>query len=123
MKWIHPVILLFGGLVLSGCTPWHTRVTPAVSGIVIDAASGKPISGATVYIEEFPKKPAVTKDDGRFSIAAIWEWQVWTATDFVGDRRPAYRLVATAKGYEDGTNNWYIGDGGPQRIKLMRAPD
>lgn len=123
MKRTHLTILLFSSLALTGCIPWHTRVTPSVSGTVVDALSGKPIPGASVHIEEFPKNTAMTKEDGRFVITAIRQWEMWTPTDFVGDRRPAYRLMATAQGFEDGSLNWYIGDGRPQTIKLKRSPD
>jgi hypothetical protein len=76
-----------------------------------------------VHIEEFPKYTAMTKEDGRFVIAAVWQWEIWTTTDFVGDRRPAYTLMATAQGFEGGSRIWYIGDGRPQTITLKRSPD
>lgn len=97
------------------------RVTPSVSGTVIDALSGKPIAGASVHIEEFPEKTAITKQDGQFFIAAIREWEVLSPPEFGGDRRPAYRLIATAQNFEDGSRIWYIGDDRPQMIKLKQS--
>lgn len=73
---------------LAGCMPWHSEVTPSVSGTVLDASSGKPIAGAFVHIEDFPEKTAFTKE-GRFVIAEIREWVVLTPPEFGGDRRPA----------------------------------
>jgi len=121
VKWIHPTIFAFGCLVLPGCIPWHMRVTPSVSGVVIDAFSGNPVAGASVHIEEFPEKTTITKQDGQFFIAAIREWEVLSPSEFSGDRRPAYRLIATAKDFEDGSRIWYIGDDRPQMIELKRS--
>ena len=51
---------------LSGCIEITTYVSPAASGTVIDAASKKPIQGATISVDGHPGLFAQTNSDGRF---------------------------------------------------------
>lgn len=103
MKWRLRAIVAPAGLAVAGCMPWPNRITPAVTGVVVDATSGSPISGASVHIEEFPERTATTNPNGEFTIKAIRKWEVLTLSDFEGDRRPAYRIVAMASGFEGGS--------------------
>jgi hypothetical protein len=51
---------------LSGCIEITTYVSPAASGTVIDAASEKPIQGATISVDNQPGLFAQTNSDGQF---------------------------------------------------------
>jgi hypothetical protein len=51
---------------LSGCIEITTYVSPSASGTVIDAASHKPIPGATVSVDEHPGLFAQTNSEGQF---------------------------------------------------------
>jgi hypothetical protein len=51
---------------LSGCIEITTYVSPAASGTVIDAASKKPIQGATISVDNQPGLFAQTNSDGQF---------------------------------------------------------
>jgi hypothetical protein len=51
---------------LSGCIEITTYVSPSASGTVIDAASQKPIAGATISVDEHPGLFAQTNSDGQF---------------------------------------------------------
>ena len=64
-NWKHAVTLAI--LVpLSGCIEVTTYVSPSASGTVIDAASQKPIPGATVSVDEHPGLFAQANSDGQF---------------------------------------------------------
>ena len=64
-KWRHTVALAFL-MSLSGCIEITTYVSPAASGTVIDAASKKPIQGATISVDNQPGLFAQTNSDGQF---------------------------------------------------------
>jgi hypothetical protein len=53
---------------LSGCIEITTYVSPSASGTVIDAASQKPIQGATISVDGFPGLFAQTNSDGQFQL-------------------------------------------------------
>jgi hypothetical protein len=57
---------------LSGCVIAHDWTGRAASGTVVDARSGKPLGGVSVYrvIGQEPKLVATTDSAGRFSVAA-----------------------------------------------------
>lgn len=57
-----PPTLMF----LSGCIEITTYISPGASGTVIDAASEKPIEGATISVDEHPGLFAQTNADGQF---------------------------------------------------------
>jgi len=54
---------------LSGCIEITTYVSPSVSGTVVDAATNKPIQGATISVDDHPGLFAQTNLDGQFSLA------------------------------------------------------
>ena len=64
-KWRHMVALPFL-ISLSGCIEITTYVSPAASGTVIDAATKKPIQGATISVGDHPGLFAQTNSDGQF---------------------------------------------------------
>ena len=64
-KWRYAVVLPF--LVsVSGCIEITTYVSPSASGTVVDAASQKPIQGATVSVDDHPGLFAQTNSEGQF---------------------------------------------------------
>jgi hypothetical protein len=66
-KWRHVVALAFL-ISLSGCIEITTYVSPAASGTVIDAATKKPIQGATISVGDHPGLFAQTNSDGQFAL-------------------------------------------------------
>jgi len=67
-RWRYTVALPFL-MSLSGCIEITTYVSPSASGTVIDAASKKPIQGATISVDDHPGLFAQTNSDGQFSLA------------------------------------------------------
>ncbi len=53
---------------LSGCIEITTYVSPSASGTVVDAATRKPIQGATISVDGQPGLFAQTNSDGQFSL-------------------------------------------------------
>jgi hypothetical protein len=66
-KWRYAMALPFI-LSLSGCIEITTYVSPSASGTVIDAASRKPIQGATISVEGQPGLFAQTNSEGQFAL-------------------------------------------------------
>ena len=64
-KWRYRVALPFI-MSLSGCIEITTYLSPSASGTVIDAASKKPIQGATISVDDHPGLFAQTNSDGQF---------------------------------------------------------
>jgi hypothetical protein len=64
-KWRHTVVLSLL-MSLSGCIEVTTYLSPGASGTVIDAASKKPIQGATISVDRQPGLFAQTNSDGQF---------------------------------------------------------
>lgn len=56
---------------LSGCIEITTYVSPSASGTVIDAASKRPIHGATISVEGHPGLFVQTNSDGQFFLAPV----------------------------------------------------
>jgi hypothetical protein len=50
----------------SGCIEITTYVSPSASGTVVDAASKKPIQGATIAVDGHPGLFAQTNSEGQF---------------------------------------------------------
>jgi hypothetical protein len=55
-------------LLVGGCMEITTYESPSASGTVIDAASRKPIQGATVSVDEHPGLFTQTDADGQFTL-------------------------------------------------------
>jgi hypothetical protein len=69
MRWLYlsfAVIFLMFLMSLGGCIEITTYVSPSASGTVIDAASQKPIQGATISVDGHPGIFAQTDSDGEF---------------------------------------------------------
>lgn len=54
---------------LGGCMEVTTQVTPSASGTLVDAATGKPIDGASISVNDHPDVFVQTTSDGQFSLA------------------------------------------------------
>jgi hypothetical protein len=65
IKWRYAVAFPFLTS-FSGCIQITTYVSPSASGTVIDAASQKPIQGATISVDDHPGLFAQTNSDGQF---------------------------------------------------------
>lgn len=67
-KWRYslPLSLLMS---LSGCIEITTYVSPSASGTVVDAATKKPIQGATISVDDHPGLFTQTNSNGQFSLA------------------------------------------------------
>ena len=64
-------LLLVIAASLAGCIPYVIRETPYVSGVVIDANTKRPISGAKAYFDKYEQKAAFTDTSGRFNLPAV----------------------------------------------------
>ena len=61
--------LLLVSVALTGClVPLPITENPHIAGRVLDAATKRPIPGATLQFERFQDQPVVTGPDGRFDI-------------------------------------------------------
>ena len=115
---------ILGGLLVSGCVPGPVSSSPAVSGAVTDARTGRPIPGAAVTISVYPRLPlrdgiapsepgTVTGDDGRFALARRYSLGL---IGYLGDPPTYFAQVHVAKeGYRGyvTTQQCNGGDGGP----------
>ncbi|SFS18813.1 hypothetical protein SAMN05216570_3822 [Dyella sp. OK004] len=120
MKFIPSILLLAACLLSAGCAPAYMRVAPSVSGVVVNATDGTPVTGADVYLSEFPSRGTKSGPDGHYTIPVIRRWVLWTAGDLVHERKPGYLIVADAPGYFQGQKTWDMGDVAPQTIKMSR---
>ena len=97
-NWKHAVTLAI--LVpLSGCIEVTTYVSPSASGTIIDAASQKPIPGATVSVDEHPGLFAQTNSDGQFIlIPATRKTHIFVLAPYES-LTPGGTVVISADGY------------------------
>jgi hypothetical protein len=89
MRGPHMALLGLAAMAL-GCIPLHPTVREARTGTVLDAATGRPVAGATVRVESFqvPIPPGrwgvkmvrsievKTDADGRWSVPSEHEWTI-----------------------------------------------
>jgi hypothetical protein len=99
-------------ILTAGCFPVHQRISPEVSGVVMDAQSHSPIAGveAVVAYAWYPppttfeaftntRPPTVvTKADGRFSIPAA-QRRIWVTILPIDYFYPGSTLLVKAQGY------------------------
>jgi hypothetical protein len=96
--WRYAVILPFL-MSVSGCIEITTYVSPSASGRVTDAASQKPIQGATVSVDDHPGLVAQTDSEGQFLLPPASQKRrifVLTAYESVP---PGGTVVVSADGY------------------------
>jgi hypothetical protein len=105
--------VLCAGVCLSGCVPLPVFTTPEVTGRVVDAKSGQPVSGAVVVVrfdvryddllpdrDVIGHREVVSAADGSFALGrstkaglALWPL-VHTEARVVGVIAPGYRCPA-----------------------------
>jgi hypothetical protein len=107
-------------LSLSGCIEITTYVSPSASGTVVDAATKKPIQGATISVDDHPGLFTQTNSDGQFSLAPTTRTThiFWLAP--YRSLPPGGTVVVSADGYaskEVAVN----GNAGPLLVSLLRV--
>lgn len=108
VKNYRPFLLLLSLCVvaLSGCLPRTIYPRGETSGVVVDAMTHKPISGALVTVKAFRPGSVATDENGAFHIAEIKDWEM---VPFMAGRAP-YDLkqhsvvTVSASGYK--TRSW-----------------
>jgi hypothetical protein len=97
-KWRYalalPVLMSF-----SGCIEITTYVSPSASGTVIDAASQKPIQGATISVDDHPGLFTQTNADGQFLLVpATRKTRIFALAPYES-LPPGGTVVVSADGY------------------------
>ena len=84
---------------LAGCFPYHYTLRPAISGHVLNAASGQPVANAWISDPRFSKDGTSTAVDGSFTLPAQKQWVIW----FILPQEPMRPgpLHASADGFRD----------------------
>jgi len=120
MTLIPRTLLLAACLLSAGCVPAYMRMSPSVSGVVVNAKDGTPVADAKVYLNQFPSRGTQSGADGHYTIPAIRRWTLWTPGELMHERKPGYLIVADAPGYFQGQKTWDLDDTSPQTIKMSR---
>jgi hypothetical protein len=98
IKWRYAVAFPFL-MSLSGCIEITTYVSPSASGTVIDAASQKPIQGATISVNDHPGLFAQTNSDGQFLLVpATRKTHIFALAPYES-LPPGGTVVVSADGY------------------------
>jgi hypothetical protein len=117
-KWRHVVALALL-ISLSGCIEITTYVSPAASGTVIDAATKKPIQGATVSVGDHPGIFAQTNSDGQFILMSTTRTRLISWLAPYRSLPPGGTIVVFADGY---ASREIVVDGAEQLlVSLVRA--
>ena len=104
------LLVAVGLTLVSGCIPFRIQDTPRVHGVVADAASNRPVTGARVYFQGFSDRAVVTGADGAFTLPAISQWH-GVPLFGVMDRYDRMRMFVEATGYEtSGLEYGHTGD-------------
>ena len=118
-KWRYtlPLALLMS---LSGCIEITTYVSPSASGTVVDAATRKPIQGATISVDDHPGLFAQTNSDGQFSLEPTTRTThiFWLAP--YRSLPPGGTVVISADGYAS-KEVVVNGNDGPLLVSLLRV--
>jgi hypothetical protein len=96
-QWRYAIALPF--LSLSGCIEITTYVSPSASGTVLDAASQKPIQGATISVDNHPGLFAQTNSDGQFLLVPATRKTRIFALGPYESLPPGGAVVVSADGY------------------------
>lgn len=97
-QWRYAVALPFL-MSLSGCIEMTTYVSPSASGTVIDAASQKPIQGATISVDGHPGLFAQTNSGGQFLLVPATRKTHIFALGPYESLPPGGTVVVSADGY------------------------
>jgi hypothetical protein len=84
---------------LSGCIEITTYVSPSASGTVIDAASHKPIQGASISVDDHPGLFTQTDSGGRFILVPATRKTRIFALGPYESLPPGGTVVVSADGY------------------------
>ncbi|MBS0580368.1 MAG: hypothetical protein JSR36_14025 [Proteobacteria bacterium] len=116
--WRHLAALPFL-LSLGGCWEITTYVSPAASGTVIDAATQKPVPGATISVADHPGLFAQTNADGQFTLVPTTRTThiFWLAP--YRSLPPGGTIVVFAEGYA--SRELAVNSAEPLQISLVRA--
>ena len=97
-KWRYTLSLSFL-MSLSGCIEITTYVSPSASGTVVDAATKKPIQGATISVDDHPGLFAQTNSDGQFLLVpATRKTRIFVLAAY-RSLPPGGTVVVSADGY------------------------
>src|SRR5579862_4396377 len=97
-QWRYAVALPFL-MSFSGCIEITTYVSPSASGTVIDAASEKPIQGATISVGDHPGLFAQTNSDGQFLLVpATRKTRIFVLSPY-RSLPPGGTVIVSADGY------------------------
>jgi hypothetical protein len=97
-RWRYTVSLPFL-MSLSACIEITTYVSPSASGMVVDAASKKPIQGATISVDDHPGLFAQTNSDGQFILVpATRKTRIFVLAPY-RSLPPGGTVVVSADGY------------------------
>src|SRR5215831_1514780 len=105
-------VALFALLGVAGiCTPGVVRAqgsggTGTVTGSVIDAGTQRPISGASVFLEDNTRLGVVTNDAGKFTLRNVPEGTQHVSVRYIGYVRQTSPVSVTAGG--TATNNFTL---------------
>jgi hypothetical protein len=86
-------------VLLGGCIEITTYVSPAASGTVIDAATRKPIQGATVAVDDHPGLFTQTNSAGQFLLVPATRKTHIFALGPYESLPPGGTVVVSADGY------------------------
>jgi len=94
------ILLCIPAIALSGCVPLRWPTTPLVSGKIYDAASGRPIAGASVFWISTPEKKEKSQPDGSYILPSLGRtrWVFPMGDFFVG--RVSGDVHVDAAGFE-----------------------
>ena len=113
------VFAIVVAIALSSCVT-HDWISRGASGTVIDAVSGKPLAGVSVFRAlggsgDDNKLVATSDASGRFSVAALDHWSVVVP---MGDAVGISKLVFHLSGYSDTTVDTSTGIPAPKTPPL-----
>ena len=105
---------------LSACIEITTYVSPSAWGTVVDAATKKPVQGATISVDGHPGLFAQTNSDGQFSLAPTKRTThiFWLAP--YRSLPPGGTVVVSADGYAS-KEVVVNGSAGPLLVSLLRV--
>jgi hypothetical protein len=113
------IFAILAAAALSGCVA-HDWISRGASGTVVDATSGKPLAGVSVFravgFSGGDRKLVATTDfSGRFSVGALDHWYVTVPMgDAIGNSKLVFHLPA----YHDATVDTSTGIPAPKTPPL-----
>ena len=99
MNFIPTSIVVSTVVLGSGCIIPYKEHVPTFMGRAVDADTGRPISGATAVIHDFPETLSCGISDGTFQTLPAERWHIYSMP--LGHRIYHYQLHITAPHYEE----------------------